>query len=93
MSDEHTEPEHEPGLGPEDFELPEGVLGDEVTEVFLAPPEERGIVVSLHFKGEEARELVRRADFEEQRLTAFCKAIILEKVYEATWVKYIRVSA
>jgi len=83
--DEHTKDQ---GLGPDDFEL-----GDEVTEVFLAPPDQRGIVVSLHFKGDEARELVRRVEFDEALLAQWCKAVILEKVYAQTWVKYVRVSA
>jgi len=75
-------------LGPDDFEL-----GEDVTEVARNPSGKSGLVVSIRFEGEEADELLRRVSFEEELPVAWCKAVILEKVYEQTWVKYIRVSA
>jgi len=75
-------------LGPDDFEL-----GEDVTEVARNPSGKSGMVLSLHFDGDEAAELLRRVDFDEALPVAWCKHVILEKVYEQSWVKYIRVSA
>lgn len=64
---------------PEDFEL-----GEDVTDLFRAPREQReqsGVVVSVRFSRDEATALLNAAEFHERFITDYVRDQVLKAAY------------
>ena len=66
----------------------EYVLGDDVTDLFLAPRDQRGIVISVRFDMDEAAALFQASEFHDKLATRYIKDLVMAEVYrpQTKWV-------
>jgi hypothetical protein len=60
----------------DDFEL-----GEDVTDVFIAPRNQRGVVLSVRFNLDEADAVFRCSEFWNKLATQYVKDLVLAEVY------------